>query len=449
MLLNFLISIVFISGISAQGTFCSFEFLSNDYTCRLINQTITHSGNMSVVGGDHEENFGDINVQRLEQTTSIIQVFPKLLIDRFVNLRYLTLRSVEMRIWDGQIENCARLQEIDLSGNGFLSFNPRVFQECDRLSVLTVNQNRITGILAESFIGLFRLDTLSLANNIIRSITNLVLKPIGNLNTLILDNNELSEMTEEALAAVPNLQILSLKNNILTSWNVHILRFNPRIQRLFLSGNRIKTLEANTFSLLRNLVELWIGNWLEEIPAFEGMNSLEILVLSENRLKHVSRESFVHMRNLKKLYLDKNQIETFDFALSQNSPRILVNLEYLSMNNNSIGWFEDSSFESLTNLMHLAVSFNQFRRIPYDYLRPVLPLRTLDITRNFVSQIDPRIFQESENLHLLASGNVCIDDNFFLNSTFDMENLQDCFSSGLKWNVNILLLISSIFIGVL
>lgn len=272
-----------------------------------------------------------------------------------------------------------------------------------------------------------------------------MLRPIGNLAHFILDNNQIVELPYETLAAIPNLRTLSLKNNAITTWNVHILRFNPRLERLFLSGNQIATFEPNTFSNLPNLVELWIGDLLEEIPVLESVPSLEILMLSDNQLQNISSLSFANTRNLKSLHLDRNQLGSFEFSVT--SPGVLSSLEELRVNNNSIGWLEDCSLDALTGLKRLELSFNEFRRIPYDYLKPTLPLEFLDIQRNRVADIDRRILDESENIYLLGSGNVCIDGNYLLNSTFDMDTLQDCFSGGLKLKFNAFVLISAVILG--
>jgi hypothetical protein len=430
---------------SAQGTTCTFDFMGNDYTCQLVNQTISRSEDMVTIGGVHMESFGNINVQRVDQEFSVVEVFPTELIDEFVNLRTLYLRGTRMRFWTTPIKNCARLTEIDLNMNQFASIDPNFFAECNRLSSLSMNQNRIRTITDNAFVGLSSLDTLSLSNNIIRTITNTSFRPIGNLAHLILDNNQVVEFTYESLSAIPNLRTLSLRNNAITTWDVHILRFNPRLERLFLSGNQLKTLEPNTFSNLQNLNELWLGNLMEEVPVFESVGALEILVLNDNQLMNISSLSFANMRNLKSLHLDRNQLGSFDFSVT--SPGVLSNLENLFLNNNSIGWLEDCSLEALTSLKHLEMSFNEFRRIPYDYIQPSLPLEFLDITRNRVSQIDRRVIEESPNIYLMAKDNACVNGNFLVNATFDMGDLQDCFGGGMSLKVNVFVVVLAFVVG--
>lgn len=80
-------------------TICTYELVNNEYTCRLVNQTISRGEDMENVSGTHLENFGDINVQRLTQENSVVQVFPSKLINRFVNLRSLYMEGVQMRFW--------------------------------------------------------------------------------------------------------------------------------------------------------------------------------------------------------------------------------------------------------------------------------------------------------------------------------------------------------------
>lgn len=439
-------ALYFVTLAKAQGTTCTFEFVDNLYTCQLLNQTINFSEDMEEVGGTHLESFGDINVQRVEQEFSIIQVFPTELIDRFVNLRVLYIREAQMRFWTSSISNCARLIEFKIDGNRFISIDPNFFVECKRLSVLSFNQNAIRTISDNAFAGLSSLETLFLNNNVIRDISRTALQHIGNLAHLHLDNNQIVEFSYETLGAIPNLRTLSLRNNAITTWDVHVLRFNPRLERLFLSGNQIHILEPNTFSNLPNLVELWLGNLeMEEVPVFESVGSLEILMLNDNLLTNVSSLSFANMRNLKTLNLDHNRLGSFDFSVT--SPGVLSNLEHLSLNNNSIGWLEDCSLEALTSLKQLVLSFNEFRRIPYEYVKPTLPLEVLNIRRNQINQIDRRILEESKNLHLMALENSCVDGNFLINSTFDFDDLQDCFSAGLTLKANSLAIMMAVLVG--
>jgi hypothetical protein len=103
---------------NAQGTTtCTFLVINNIYTCRLENQNIRNDNDMATINGIHRQNFDDINVQRLDHTTSVVNIFPSLIVDRFVNLQNLHLLSVGLRSLDRTITNCARLFRLELNFN--------------------------------------------------------------------------------------------------------------------------------------------------------------------------------------------------------------------------------------------------------------------------------------------------------------------------------------------
>lgn len=421
---------------SAQRTTCTFQHINNVYTCRLENQNIGSDNDMQEVGGVHRQNFGDMNVLRLDHTTSSIQIFPSLVIDRFVNLQRIHLSSVEMTTLDRYIVNCARLHTVELNMNEITTIPQGIFRNCQRMTSLSMNRNQISRIHDNAFVGLTSLSSLWLVHNNIQSINRNMMRPMTVLASLFLDDNEIEEIEAAAIEVSSNLRRLSLRNNKISSWSVEILQNNPLIRELILSGNQIQTLSADSFSNLQNLVELWIGSLLEEIPVLENMQRLETLVIENNNLKHVSAASFAHMENLIVLNLGRNQIETIDFSMT--SPRILRNLRTLELTANNIESIEEGTLTMLKDLTRLGLSRNQLQRLSIDSIRPVLPLISLDVQRNQIRSLDREIFEQETDMHFFALGNVCVSEDLLINSTFDMNRLESCFNSAVDKKVNLL-----------
>ena len=433
---------------NAQRTICTFQMLSNGYTCRLENQIINNDNDMAEVGGVHRQGSGDANVVRLDHTTSVVNVFPSLIIDKFVNLQFMNLLMVEMRVLDRFIINCQRLFQIDISRNEIQTIPAGIFRNCDRLHRVTINHNQIRTIHDNAFMGMRALASLWLVNNEITAINSNMFLHTPILQSIFLNNNNIEVITTDTLRNLQELSWLALNNNRITTWTIDILSQNPRMTRLELSGNFIQTLDVNTFSNLPNLIELSIGSLLEEIPVFEGVQRLEHFSVIGCPIKRVTAASFIHMESLNNLWLGRNQIESVDFSMT--TPRILTHLRTLSIFNNSISNLTHSNFEMLSGLTSLTLGSNQIEKLSIDTLGPVLPLISLDVNRNRIFQIDREIIEQSPGMLLLAFGNQCVSGNFLINSTFDINQLNRCFNSGMKLKVNgIILLLLAVLLAVL
>lgn len=435
---------VFGSFSNAQQTVCTFQIVLNRYACRLVAQNIASELDMEQVVGIHLPNYNDSRVQRLDHTNSVVQVFPTLIMNQFPNLISVHLSDVEMRSIERPIVNCRTLFTIDLNNNHLVSIPEGIFRNCQELSTLTMRRNLISNIHDNAFVGLSRAFILTLTENKIKIINRNMMNPLSRLGILDLDGNEIEQLDANTLEVLPNLQTLSLRNNKISTWNVNILQRNPRIERLQLSGNQIQTLDVNTFSNLPNLIELSIGSLLEVIPAFENLLRLENLVLDGNQLTHVSASSFVNMPNLNRAFLGRNRIESFDFSMT--STRILTNFRYLEMTNNSIAEIAEGSLTMLGNLSYFGLSRNQLAKLSFSAFDPVLPLQTLDVRDNRISRVDREIFENAVTMNFFATGNVCVNTNFVIDSTSDLSRLNRCFNSARSLKINIFAVVAVIFI---
>lgn len=436
----FVFLVIFGTFVNTQRTTCTFLVFANLYTCRLINQNVLSVNDMQIIDGVHMQNRNDASVHLIDHTTSTVQVFPNLMLDRFVNVRQLRLTSVGMKSLGPTLTNCQWLSHLDLSRNQLTSLPEGFFQNCNRLLSLTLRQNQISEIHDNAFIGLTQLSTLTLPRNKIRSINQNWLVPMRDrLIILDFDDNEIEEINANILADISRLIWLSLRNNKISSWNAGILQRNPRLERLYLAGNQIRTITAGTFSNLPNLLELSVGGLLQEIPVFENLQRVENLGLHENQLTHVSAASFIHMDNLSQLNLARNQIETFNFAMT--TPRILANLRTLELTNNSITNVTEGSLTMLTNLTSLLLGSNQLETLSYESIQPVLPLLSLNVRHNRIVSIDREIFEGDIDMFFSGAGNVCINSDFRVDANFDMNRLERCFNSGTSAKVSIFVLI--------
>lgn len=266
-----------------------------------------------------------------------------------------------------------------------------------------------------------------------------------NLEILNLDSNSIRELSTQTFALLPLLTTLTLNRNRITTWNSSYSENNQALQELRLDRNEISYISGDAFSNLPNLRVLRVGDFIEELPTFMGLNALEELWLNDNRLTVVSGDSFRNLVNLRRLELSFNNIESVNFTLS--APGSLPNLDILSLAFNNISAIPNGTFTMFSNLSDLSLRRNRIELLPAESIRPIAQIRMLDVTSNRIARIERDFFSDVTNMTFLSVGNVCFNDEINIESGDDFENrvavlLDPCFNfavSSVKTNIFVLL----------
>ncbi|XP_037038617.1 leucine-rich repeat-containing protein 15-like [Bradysia coprophila] len=417
-----------------EAVTCTYELSETSvYSCNLINQTILTERDMDAETGTHMPGFTNENVTLFISLTSVIEIFPSTLINRFVNLDSVALFSVRMKQFTSPIGNCDHLINIVLMLNQITSVPGNIFQNCRQLTDIFLDVNTISHIDIGAFTGLTRLRRLSLTNNQISYLDPLVFQPIRNLTILNLDSNLIWEVRAETFGLLPLLTNLTLNANSITTWTSTFHNSNQALQELRLDRNQISSLSSDTFANLPQLKTLRVGDSIEELPTFSGLNSLEELWLNYNKLKVISADSFKNLKSLRLLQLSFNNIESVNFTLTPTTAGSLPNLTSLNLLFNSITEIPDGTFTLLTNLRDLNLCRNRIEFLSAESIRPIIQIRTLDVAFNQIARIERDLFAGVTNLTFRSQRNVCFDGDVSIGSSDDFENgvdalLEPCFS---------------------
>ncbi|KAL8186448.1 UNVERIFIED_CONTAM: hypothetical protein K2H54_070501 [Gekko kuhli] len=182
-----------------------------------------------------------------------------------------------------------------------------------------------------------------------------------------------------------------------------------------------ESVERNAFKALAALriLELW-KNKLRRIPSllpanlevlklgdnlinvlnesdFEGLKKLRVLDIQNNLILALSSSSLSSLSGLQSLILDGNNME------SVSGPLSLLNLKYLSMENNKLQFFPESFFTALHNLLFLNLNGNLLTKAPSDLPRSLLSLM---LERNQLKML------RSEDMKQLANlSELCLSEN--------------------------------------
>lgn len=444
-----LIFIAFTDVRNVEAVMCTYELSETGiYSCNLINQTIVMESDINTETGTHLSGFSNENVTLLVSVTSIIEIFPSSLVDRFVNLNNVVLIFVDMKRFTKSISNCENLVSIALLYNEITAIPENIFQNCSQLTDLLLSENSISDIDPFAFSGLTQLKRLTLSNNRIGYLDPLTFQPVVNLEILNLDGNSIQGVLSETFRTLPLLTNLTLNSNRITSWSESFLNNNQQLQELRLDRNQISWLSDDTFANLPQLKTLRVGDLLEELPIFNGLNLLEELWLGDNKLKVISGDSFKNLVSLQLLDLTFNVIESVNFTLSPTTA-VLPNLTRLNLLFNNIADIPDGTFTMLTNLMNLNLRRNRITFLSAESIRPIVQLRSLDVSDNQITLIERDLFAGVTNLTFLSQGNVCFDGDIDIGSRDDFENrvaglLDSCFNFATTMRTNMFLVVAAL-----
>lgn len=185
----------------------------------------------------------------------------------------------------------------------------------------------------------------------------------SNVTELDLSENFLDHIPAKSFSTLLNLTKLNL------SWA---------------NKNRRVNFDKDVFKNLTKLKELRLsGNHLHEIPS-ELPHSLANFELNHNKIISVTKQNFTNLRNMTQLWLSKN-------CYSWNPCGTSVKIA-------------DGSFEGLTKLKRLDLSFNNLTQVPKG-----LPssLTSLDLGSNQIQNIYENDFQRVQHLKILKLEGNC------------------------------------------
>lgn len=192
------------------------------------------------------------------------------------------------------------------------------------------------------------------------------------------------------------------------------------------------------------------NNFITEIPKFVdlGFGQLSFLDLTRNKVKNVNVESFNGLRNLRNLYLEYNEIETFNFTIADES--FLPNLVELSLNGNQI-----TSFDIIlpANVTGIRFQNNKLTYLKTNSIQPISQLRYLNVDNNEIRKIDSDFFNDAINLTVYMENNHCFSDQIIINDRDDLEQktplLEKCFNHATNSVLSIGVLLASVFVSII
>ncbi|XP_022716771.1 probable LRR receptor-like serine/threonine-protein kinase At4g36180 [Durio zibethinus] len=264
----------------------------------------------------------------------------------FGNLTKLFYLSLRRNQFSGQLRfsvfDLANIVYLDLSGNFLSGRIPPWLFTLPSLFVLHLNDNKFTGPIDQFEQPSASLEYVDLKNNEINGPIPSSVFALVNLTYLDLSSNMLTGISEpNNLSKLNKLEILDLSNNALLS---------------FKSGSKANYIMAPNLSVLK----LSTCN-ISEFPYFVGtLEGLEHLDLSCNKIRVIEADMFSKLKNLS--WLDLSLNSQISLSTSTDVSLFFPNLRSLSCSSCNISEFSDF-VRNLEGLEYLDLSYNRINVI--------------------------------------------------------------------------------------
>lgn len=309
-------------------------------------------------------------------------------------------RSVELEI---------PLRLLNLYSVGFRIEPPKTLLKAigkSNITNLSLARNQFELLRNESFVNMSSLEILDLREVVALNVSSGAFVNMPNLRTLLLSGNKFTYVPEGVL--LKQLTYLDISDN---SGNVF--------------GSSYFSLGKNRFVNMTNLKVLNLSyNRINGIfnDTFNGLTNLVILGLKNATIFYLSNSSFVALQNLKFLNLENNPLSN---TLTKETFKGLENLKVLLLSGCSLSTL-NSPFIYLKSLEHLGLERNNLHSLSPELFLSLINLKSVDISRNFLSPWQQPIFSENKNLRkLLASHNkFTYLTGMMLNDFFDLVDLD-------------------------
>ncbi|XP_062569209.1 toll-like receptor 7 [Saccostrea cucullata] len=268
------------------------------------------------------------------------------------------------------------------------------------LKIRSWNLNEVNGNI---FQNLSCLHTLDLSMNKIYSFK---MKGLSKIRLLNLTWNKMIYLPEmcnnQNRSLVPKLNKLYLAiNHLLDSQDFqkqgHCL---PNLFYLNLSFNLLDRIKSNSFSTLKKLGILRIGNMLtyDLVIEEDALNSKTLKMLFLGSYKRVSKDTFNPKTLFKKCrQLTRLEMSKFDFSdFSIENFRVMIsplkNLKELILRQNNVNNVPDTS--NFPNLTFLDLEGNMIRQVHKDFFQNNTQLRSISLKRNQLTTIRQDTFTD-------------------------------------------------------
>ncbi|KAG1661668.1 Chaoptin [Nymphon striatum] len=308
---------------------------------------------------------------------------------------YLSGHKMSTRTFD-DLRDIRNLRTLSLSSLPYDSLEEEHFAGISlALKKVFINRNALRRIGQHAFYHMPGVETLDFSSNNIERIDQnaFYLKnaldfevfpfrafdKLTNIRTLDISSNHLHTIPNQSFKTMREIEKIDLRNNDIGEISGELINGhnNPKVTDIHLETNKLIKIPTRCFRDLENLKAIHLQDndvFKVERSSFVNLKNLLEVDMVENNLAEIAPEAFQNLPNLQLLDLSRNYLREFNLH-SLDQVGALSNLK-VNLSHNSI---KILSRESAPNEYHL------------------LPIRTLDISSNNISEVHQSYFEPVKN----------------------------------------------------
>lgn len=304
---------------------------------------------------------------------------------------------------------------VDFSFNDIYTIKLYTFLYTKKLKYLDLSHNKIKSI-PNAFFHLNKLEYLDLSYNLLMSIYSTDFYGVNEVRTFNMEGNFIKEVSSTAFIGMSKLGSLSLRNN--TLFDIILNFTNPQMFAVDVSMNFLWELE-----ILQSVRKIDASNNKLSSIILGPNVTMQELNLSNNLFKDTS--SIRPLKTLKRLYLAGNQLT----HVNQRTFYSLTELIELDISDNFLKQMNLNTLQHMHALNSLLIADNDisFVRLP-SYETALASLEVIDVTRNTFSckYLLGLVGELNQRNWRLISREVDAADNVLNIPCYNENGLQEC-----------------------
>ncbi|KAL3847602.1 hypothetical protein ACJMK2_018505 [Sinanodonta woodiana] len=374
----------------------------------------------------------ELKLRNLQADDTVNPIFEMAYLEKLPKLTKLVLRLGPMNIVAGNLQSPLHLSYLDVSDNGYLTFDNLAEiidisgNELEELYANNIN-NMHKAYLDDSFFKSFEKTNITIIHIKNANIKTINSPNIGNFIPLVEEvdisqnNVDIFKSTNSGSRKMRKLKIFKGANVFVVAYKTDTCEnfileekmeagfcgLNDFIEKyplfsslevLSIAGNepcnQIVCLHVKcTLPETMPLIELRLSNSCFKIFDVEikGLHKVEIFDFSVNGCKYISPLAFSELMSLKTLLLNKNELSTME-NMYPDEFRTLIwknrNLTNLDLSSNGLVKLPSDFFEFNTELNNLTLSSNLLSYLPKGIFVSNIKLEILDVSYNLFSVTD-------------------------------------------------------------
>ncbi|XP_063223725.1 chaoptin-like [Bacillus rossius redtenbacheri] len=336
------------------------------------------------------------------------------------------------------LKNQCELQSLRLVGfNLSESLNGSIL--CSKYLILFELQSNYLPILTdEIFRGTGNILRIMLPDNGIQSLRHNAFRNLTKVTHIDLSVNSIEVLHISMFSDMQQLESLNVSHNKISCISAAMFQNSSMLHTLDISYNRIVLMDLNLFSMLYNLIFLFLNDnnitvasethWFNEYKntcihldgldnskeinfndtdiesVLQRKQSIEVINLSNNAFKILDDSMFKHNRFLKLITASHNSIHQIKNDTFKNT-RLVVSIE---LNHNELVVIYASLFKNLTRLQNLVLERNHIEFIEHGSFQDLNALKVLHLSHNRLKTFDPISLPRSLKRLALFDNNIII-----------------------------------------